>query len=180
MSLAIANRYARALVDVILEPASGVDPIVALNHVREFAAIVAGSTDLRNILLSPAVQMANKRGVASKIGDQLGVSPTVKNFLYVVIDHRRTGDLPAIAAALESALDERLGRVRAEVSSATALNDLQRAELLAELTRSTGKQVRGDFQVDPELLGGVSVRIGSKTYDGSVRGRLDSLRRRLA
>jgi F-type H+-transporting ATPase subunit delta len=180
MSLAIANRYARALVDVILEPNSGVEPTAALDQVRTFAALVADSTDLRNILLSPAVQMSNKREVAAKLGEKLNVSQIVKNFLYVVISHRRVGDLPGIAKALESALDERLGRVRAEVTSATLLNDLQRAELVAELAKSTGKQVRGDFQVDPQLLGGVSVRIGSKTYDGSVRGRLDVLRRRLA
>jgi F-type H+-transporting ATPase subunit delta len=96
-----------------------------------------------------------------------------------VIDHRRIGSLNEIAEALEEVFDERLGRARAKVSSATDLSGTDKLLLEAELRRKTGKEVRCDFQVQPELLGGVSVQIGSTIYDGSVRGQLAAVRARL-
>ena len=77
-------------------------------------------------------------------------------------------------------MDERLGFVRAELSSAVTLDERQKAGLADELSRLTGKKVRARFQVEPELIGGVIARIGSTVYDGSVRGQLDTLGHKLA
>ena len=84
------------------------------------------------------------------------------------------------AGRVELQLDERLGFVRAEVSSAVPLNAPQSAGLESELSKLTGKRMRLRFDVDPELLGGVVARIGSTVYDGSIRGELRQLDRRLA
>jgi F-type H+-transporting ATPase subunit delta len=180
MSLAIANRYARALADAVLSPGSGLEAPSALAQLSDFNLLLGASSDLRNVLLSPAVPASRKRAVVAKLGEPLGLHKLIRNFRFVVIDHRRAGQLNEIVAAFELAIDERLGRVRAKVSSPTPLAGPERDSLHAQLARMTGKQVRCEFQVDPNLLGGVSVRIGSTIYDGSVRGQLESLRRRLA
>lgn len=180
MSLAVANRYARALSDAVMAPGSGLDPQVAVAALRDFAATLASSAELGTILSSPAVQTARKRAVVSKLCDAMGSHKLLRNFLAVVVDHRRVGSVPEIVTSFEAAVDERMGRVRAEVSSATPLNSRDEENLRAELARMTGKQVRCEFTVKPDLIGGASVRIGSTIYDGSVRGQLDAMAARLS
>lgn len=180
MSLAVANRYARVLADVVLAPGSGLEAAEAISQIQQFSGLLESSADLRNILLSPAVSPARKRAVAARLADQLGMHRLLKNFLFVIIDHRRTAQTREIASSFETVIDERLGRVRAQISSATDLHPEQRAQIESELARLTGKQVRCEFLVDPALLGGVSARIGSTIYDGSVRGQLAALRGRMS
>ena len=180
MSLAVATRYARALADVVLAPGSAVSATAALDQLKAFDALLAESADLRNVLLSPAVPPARKRAVVSEFGRTLGLAPVVRNFLFVAIDHRRVDLLGTIAKAFEDAVDERMGRVRADVRSALPLTEEQRAAVSAQLRQLSGKEVRCEFEVEESLLGGLTARIGSKIYDGSVRGRLDTLRQRLS
>jgi len=175
MSLAVANRYARAFADAVMASGSGLEPQQAIAGLADFSATLASSPELRTVLMSPAVPLSRKQAVISKLSEAVGAHRLVHNFLLVVVNHRRVGSLPEIAAAFETAVDERLGRVRAGVTSASALDQSAEESLRAELTRMTGKQVRCEFQVRPELIGGVSVRIGSTIYDGSVRGQLDAL-----
>ena len=98
----------------------------------------------------------------------------------MLIDHRRIGQISAIREAFEAAIDQRTGFVKADVTSAQALTGPQRGALEAELIKLTGKRVRMQFATDETLIGGVLARIGSTVYDGSVRGQLDALKRRLA
>ncbi len=97
----------------------------------------------------------------------------------MIIDHRRIAILDEIREAFELLLDERMGFVRAEVTSAAPLDQQRSAGLESELSNLTGKRMRLRFAVDPELLGGVVARIGSTVYDGSLRGQLQQLRRQL-
>jgi F-type H+-transporting ATPase subunit delta len=179
MSLAVAQRYARALADVVLAPNSGLDPQAALEQLRAFAEMLASSRELANVLVSPAVAVGRKRAVIHRLGDQAGFHRLIRNFLFVAIDHRRIQQAAQLAAAFESAIDERLGRVPAEVVSAVALDASQQAAVRERLARLTGKEVRCQFRVDPALLGGLTARIGSTVYDGSVKGQLAALRQRL-
>lgn len=179
MASALAFRYAHALADAVLAPEAGVDAHRIAGELRTFHAAVTESYDLRNVLLSPAVPTARKRAVAAKIAESAGLSRIVRNFLFVMIDRRRTDLLGVIAEAFETVIDERLGFVRAKVSSAAPLNGQQQADLQDALSRASGKQVRCDFAVDASLIGGVVARIGSTVYDGSVRSQLDLLRQRL-
>jgi F-type H+-transporting ATPase subunit delta len=82
--------------------------------------------------------------------------------------------------AFEQVLDERLGFIHAEVHSAFQLSAEQQQALSAQLARISGKQIRMKFATDPELIGGVTARVGSKLYDGSVSGHLARLRQGLA
>jgi len=177
---AIAARYADALADVVTAPNSAVRSAEAIEELRAFAAAFKSSAALRNALVSPAVPGSRKKAVVGQVGKRLGLSKISLNFLFVLIDHRRIGSLPEILQAFEQTLDERLGFARAEVVSARELTDTQRTALSAELGRLVGKQIRMQAAVDESLIGGVVARIRSTVYDGSVRGRLQALERRLA
>jgi F-type H+-transporting ATPase subunit delta len=172
----VAKRYARALGDVVALPGSGADAAKALAELRAVEQIVSGSPDLRNALLSPAVAPSRKRAVIARLTEPMGVTKAVRNFLFVVIDHRRVHEFSSIVDAFEALLDERLGYVRADVASAHELTQPQRAGLEAQLSRLAGKQAKVRFTTDPALVAGVVARVGSTVYDGSVRGQLERLR----
>lgn len=180
MASAVANRYARALVDIVMAPGSPLKPEDAVSQLAAAEALIDESPELRIALLTPAIQNSHKRDVMANLLERIGGSPLIKNFIYVVIDHRRIGILAEIREAFELNLDERLGFVRAEVSSAAPLNASSSAGLESALSKLTGKRMRLRFDVDPALLGGVVARIGSTVYDGSVRGELRQLGKKLA
>lgn len=177
MASAVANRYARALVDVVLAPTSPLKPVDAVGQLRSMEHIITSSPELRSALLTPAIQTSRKRAVMGQLAGRLGVSQLIRNFIYVIIDRRRVGIIHEIREAFELLLDERLGFVRAEVTSAETLDHKHSSEIESELSGLTGKRMRLHFAVDPALLGGVVARIGSRVYDGSLRGQLEQLRR---
>jgi F-type H+-transporting ATPase subunit delta len=180
ISSVVVNRYANALADVVLASGSDVTPQQAAEQLRSFDATVAGSRDLRAVLASPAIPVSRKRAIIKEIAAKLGLSRVVRNFILVLSDHRRAAGLAQMTDAFESLLDERLGFVRAEVKSAFPLDYGQQNELSGQLSRLAAAQVKLRFEVDPELIGGVTAKIGSRVYDGSVRGQLTGMRRRLS
>ena len=98
----------------------------------------------------------------------------------VLIDHRRLPFLPRIVEQLEKELDARMGFAEALISSARELGDAEKRALEAQVAKVTGKKVRAQYGLDPSLLGGAVVRIGSTIYDGSVVGQLEKIRERLS
>ena len=130
----VATRYAKALVDVVTGRGSSVDGAAALAQLRAFEQLIAASQEVRNVLLSPAGAPARKRAVVTRIieaslGPALHPAKPVRNFFFVVIDHRRVADFSSIVTAFETLLDERLGFVRADVFSAQPLGAAQEAGL---------------------------------------------------
>jgi len=180
MASAVAHRYARALVDIVMSSGSPLKPEDAVKQLRDVDALVQESPELRTALLTPAIQNSRKRAVMADLLGRIGGSPLIRNFVYVVIDHRRIGAIGDIREAFEQQLDESLGFVRAAVSSAAPLGGPRSLVLESELGKLTGKRLRVRFDVDPDLLGGVVARIGSMVYDGSIRGELRELGRKLA
>ena len=170
-------QYANALADVVMaESAAG--PVS--EQLGAFGAAYAESAELRNFLASPAVDVAAKHGVIEKLIAKMGASRTLRNFLFLVVDHRRTHILPEIIAAFQEVIRERQGIAEAEISSATELTAMQKADFAATLGRLTGKRVETKYLLEPGLLGGAVVRIGDTIYDGSLRSRLNKMRARLA
>jgi F-type H+-transporting ATPase subunit delta len=176
---AIAARYAGALADLVTAPGSPVRPQDALDEVRAFEATLQSSSELYTVLTTPAVPVSRKKAVVMRLADDLQVSRIVRNFLLVVVGHHRIPAFGEIVQLFEQVLDDRLGYARTEVTSARELSAEQRAALNATLERLSGKRVRMRFRIDESLIGGVLARIGSTVYDGSVRGQLQSLERRL-
>lgn len=178
-SSAVITRYANALADVVMGGAAGIQPGDAVAQLQSFAGVVAESSDLRNALTSPSVSLSRKRAVISRIAEVQGVSRIVRNFLLVLSDHRRFDALTDVAKMFETVVDERLGFVQAAVQSAQPLRPQQQNALVLKISQLSGKNVRPTWTVDPELLGGVVVNVGSKVYDGSVRGKLAAIGRKL-
>ena len=179
ISQAIVTRYANALVDVVTGP-HGMDAAQASQQLRSFAGLLAESAELRNVLSSPAVAPTRKRAVVRDLAARLEVAGIIRNFLLVLTDHRRLTALAQVIDSFEVQLDERLGFVRANLLTSRELEERQKAALVDGLSRFTGKKVRARFTVDAGLIGGVVAHIGSTLYDGSVRGQLNTLARRLA
>jgi F-type H+-transporting ATPase subunit delta len=177
---AISKRYASALVDVLTAPGAGIDARQALGQIKAFAEALAGSPELHSVLVSPAVPPGRKRAVVTKIAERLGMARAPRNFLCVLIDHRRVAALDDIIEMAEELSDARLGFARARISSAQPLAEAQRAAVVGQLERLSGTRLRPLFTVDEGLIGGVVARIGSTVYDGSVKARLENLGRRLA
>ena len=170
-------QYANALADIALEQGVA-EPVT--KQLRDFSAIYGGSAELRNFLSSPAVTREAKHRVIEKLLGRMGASKFLRNFLFVVVDNRRTQVLPGIIAAFQEVMRQRQGIVEAHISSATELNSAQKAQVESTLERLTGKRVETKFSLEPNLLGGAVLRVGDTVYDGSLRTRLQELRVRLA
>lgn len=170
-------QYANALADIALEQGAG-EPTA--KQLENFLLAYQQSAELRAFLASPAVSLAAKHGVMEKIIKRLGASKMIRNFLFVIADHRRTQLIPEIVAAFQEVLRQRQGIAEAEIFSAVELTAAQKKELAAALEQLTGRKVEPKYSLDPSLLGGAVVRIGDTIYDGSLRARLNEMRARLA
>jgi F-type H+-transporting ATPase subunit delta len=107
------------------------------------------------------------------------MAPAVRNFVFLLVDHRRTEMLREIQQAFQTELNARLGIAGAEVISARELSAAEKKQLTAALERRTGKKIEASFRMDESLVGGAVVRVGSTVYDGSVREQLTRLREQL-
>jgi len=172
----IAQHYADALAEVAISENSA-DKV--RRELRDFLALLGESAQLGVLLGSPAVSRANKHAVAQALVERMGASRTLRNFLFVVIDQRRMGLLPEIQQAFEAKLDELQGVARADVTSARDLSERERKQLMTVLERLSGRRVEANYELDPRLIAGAVVRVGSTIYDGSVRTQLERLRVRL-
>jgi F-type H+-transporting ATPase subunit delta len=173
---AVAQRYAAALADVAAERKNGE---AVRRDLAAFVEAFASVPDLRNALESPALSATVKHRVIEEIAAKMKLDVAVRNFIYLLVDHRRLETLAEIQQAFRDELNVRLGIVEAEVTSARELSAAEKKELTAVLERRTGKKVEARFQEDEELLGGAIVRLGSTIYDGSVRDQLNRLREQL-
>lgn len=173
MSEAMARRYAKALLS-IGEEERRLDALT--REVRSLGDAVASSAELRSLLASPVIPQEGRRAVMEQIAARLGLSPSVRSAALLLTDRRRGAALPEVAAALEALVDERAGKVKAEVSSAAPLSDAQALQVQSALERITGRKIALSRKVDPALIGGVVARVGDRVFDGSVRTRLEQLR----
>ena len=176
MNEAVARRYASALADVALEEIKA-DRVKA--ELAAFVEAFYSSADLRNVLETPAIGPEQKQRVIEKISEKMGYDPAIRNFMFLIVDHRRTELLREIEKAFGEELNLRLGIEEAEVTSARPLSAEEKHQLTAVLERQTGKRIQARFQEDKSLLGGAVVRVGSTVYDGSVREQLNRLREQL-
>ena len=173
---ALVQRYAAALADVVIEQGKAEQ---VKNELASFAELLAGSADLQNFLASPSLPRLAKQAVIEQLVARLGAGRTLRNFLFVVVENRRAALLPQIRQAFEALLHARLGIAEAQVNTAAELTGSEKAELVRALERLTGKRIEPRYALDPALIGGAVVRIGSTIYDGSVREQLNRLRAQL-
>jgi F-type H+-transporting ATPase subunit delta len=170
----VTSTYARAFADVVF--AHGMDANKALNEVQSIAALVGSSKELREVWEAPSIPADQKRNLLDAIAEREGVSREVRNFIAVLIDHRRIPFLNAIVKQFAQELNQRLGFAEAEITSARELSQTERSSLEAQVAKLTGKRVRAQYAQDRSILGGAVVKIGSTIYDGSVKGQLERIR----
>lgn len=176
MNTALASRYAAALSEVAMEQRNA-DQIKG--DLSSFTEAFYTSADLRNFLESPAASAEQKRKVIEVLASRMKLATASRNFIFLLVDHRRTEMLREIQDAFQSELNARLGIAEAQVVSARELSGEEKRELTSALERRTGKKIEARFHKDESLLGGAVVRVGSTVYDGSVREQLTRLRQQL-
>jgi len=174
----VTNTYARAFADAVLDGKQ--DAAKILREAQALAALVDQSKELREVWDAPSIPAEQKRAVLDAISRREGFSRTTRNFMAVLIDHRRTRFLGPIVKQFEAELNQRLGFAEAEITSARELGENEKRALEAQVEKLTGKKVRARYSRDTSLLGGAVVRLGSTIYDGSVSGQLERIRQAIS
>ena len=171
----VARNYAETL----FELADRSDAVEDYGEAIETVArVIDENQQFRVFLETPRIDDADKKAVVKKaFGDTL--PKHVVNFMLVTIDKRRQRILREIATQYHALLDERMGREHVQVSVARPLDDATREMIADRLSAALGKKAIPHIRVRPEIIGGLVVRTGDTIYDGSVRRKLDGMRRRL-
>jgi F-type H+-transporting ATPase subunit delta len=172
----VAERYAAALFDLALDE-KALDNVEAdLNLLR---ALIDGSADLRRLVFSPVFSADEQQRAVGAVADRAGVGGTVGNLVRLMARNRRLFALPGVITAFMARLAVHRGEVTAEIVSARPLTDEQTEALKAALKGSLGKEVALAPRVDPAILGGLIVRVGSRMIDSSIRSRLTNMKTHL-
>jgi F-type H+-transporting ATPase subunit delta len=169
----VAERYASSLFELALEEGA-VDKVTA--DLDRFQAMLDESEDLRRFVGSPVFSSEDQARAIEALAAKAGISGFFGNFLKVVARHRRLFALPGMIRAFRIIAAEQRGEVTAEVTSAHALAPAQEEELKAALKGVTGKEVKVAVTVDPSILGGLIVKVGSRQIDTSLRTKLSTLK----
>lgn len=176
-SEAVARRYARALLDVAGEKGEG-DALRA--ELERLAALYTESSELRLVLLHPAIPTEKKTALIAALSPRGRPSDLLQRLIALLVERDRVELLSLIARAYVRLWNAQRGVVEAEAVSAGALDETEARAVAAAAGRAMGKQVELRQRVDPSLMGGLLLRMEGRIYDGSVRARLRALRARLA
>ena len=174
---ALANRYARALVDVT---AAKGEMKEVFTEISAFQTLVSTHAELREVVVNPTIPQNQKEVLLVTLTTRMKLRPTTVNFLSLLLRNQRLAYLGEIVEALRREIDIRTNVVAADVTTAGALAEAQKVTIEKRLQQVTGKAVRVNYTVDPTIIGGVVSRIGSRIYDGSIRNQLDSYRTALS
>jgi len=173
---AVARRYAVALADVVTSRGEAQE---VREELAAWDALLRSNTHLLEVFRHPTIPYEQKRGVLDELIRRTRPRPTTANFLRVLLQNHRLAELSEVSTQFAQELDRRAGVVTAQVTTARPLPADAQEALRRRLGELTGSNVRLQFEVDDELIGGVVTRIGSTLYDGSVRGQLQQIRQRM-
>ncbi|MFQ5775155.1 MAG: F0F1 ATP synthase subunit delta [Kiloniellaceae bacterium] len=169
----LAGRYALALFELADEKKS-LDEVAG--DLRGLKALIADSADLRRLIRSPLFSREEQAAAMGAVLERAGVCDLTRRFVLVVANNRRLFAVPQMIDAYLAELARRRGEVSAQVTSAAELTDEQHKALVRTLRATVGAKVQVDVKIDPSLIGGLIVKVGSRMIDDSVRGKLQRLR----
>ena len=169
----LAERYAAALFD-LADERHALDAVAG--DLRELRAMLHGSGDLTRMLRSPVLTRDEQGKAVAALAERAGLSSLTRDFLGVVARNRRLFAVPEMIEAYLRNLAARRGEVTAVVTVAQPLDEARQAALTEQLRRAVGARVAIDIRVDPALLGGMIVKVGSRMVDASLSSRLQRLR----
>lgn len=167
-----AQRYAAALFD-LANDAGELDGIET--GLNSLASTINSSVELSKALSSPLYSIEEKKNVLDALSSKLGLSDLAIRFLGVVAENRRAGDLPEIIKAFAERLALHRGMTRVVARSAQELSAEQAKQLTSTVSAALGRDVDVELEVDPALIGGLQLRVGSRLIDASLRTKLDDL-----
>jgi F-type H+-transporting ATPase subunit delta len=168
----LAERYAAALFE-LADERHALDDVAG--DLRELRAMLRDSGDLLRLVRSPVLSRADQGKAMAAVAENAKLSKLTGDFIAVVARNRRLFAVPAMIEAYLQKLADRRGEVTAEITAAQALSEAQQNALGEQLRRVVGGRVAIDVRVDPSLLGGMIVKIGSRMVDGSLKGQLQRL-----
>lgn len=168
-----ARRYAGALISLASE-AKSLKSVE--KDIKTLKAAFSASSELGASLSSPVVSDAEKSGILAAIGKKAKFGKLAAGFIGTAAENGRAGELPAMISAFESLLAAQRGTQHASITSAKKLTAAELSTIKAQLKKSVGKAVTVDTKIDPALLGGFTVKIGSQYFDSSLRTKLDGLK----
>ncbi len=175
----LARRYARALLDVSLAKPKEGTPEAVRRDLEDMAGLLREHKDLAVVLQNPAVRVEVKKKITSALAARTKPTPVVGRLLGLLAERDRLSLLPTIAELFADAWNAHRGVIAADAVTAVVLEPAQTGALSKALAKAAALEVELRPLVDPHVLGGLVVRMGGKTYDGSVRGRLAALRETL-
>ncbi len=173
MTAGVAGRYASALFELASEQ-NQLDEVDS--DLGKFQGMLEQSDDLKRLVKSPAFAAEEQERALAAVMDWASVGATAGNFLKVVTRNRRLFAAEDMIKTFRALLARHRGEVAAEVKSAVALTEEQLAALKDKLKSSYGKDVRLDASVDPSLLGGLVIKVGSRMFDSSLKTKLTNLK----
>ena len=168
----LAERYAGALFE-LADERHALDEVAG--DLRELRAMLAASPDLGRLVRSPVLSRAEQGKAMAALAENAKLSKLTADFIAIVSRNRRLFAVPAMIGAYLQKLADRRGEVTAEITAAQPLSEAQQGALIEQLRRAVGSRVAIDMRVDPSLLGGMIVKIGSRMVDGSLKGQLQRL-----
>jgi F-type H+-transporting ATPase subunit delta len=168
----LAGRYATALFE-LADEARALDPVSG--DLAQLASMIADSADLARLVKSPVIGRDDQGRAMEAVMQAAGISELTRRFVGVVARNRRLFALPDMIRAFRALLAERRGEVTAEVVSATPLTSDQQEAVRQQIAATMGAKVALTTRVDPEILGGLVVRVGSRMIDSSIRTKLQRL-----
>ncbi|MAL27197.1 MAG: F0F1 ATP synthase subunit delta [Croceicoccus sp.] len=172
ITASLAGRYASALFELAVDE----NQVTAVeNDLEKLRSAIAESADLAALLKDPEIGRKQAASAMAGVADYLHLAPLTKNFLGVLAKNRRLSSLPDMIRAFATIAAAQRGEVTANVTTAHPLNDTQLSALTQKLTAREGRDVKIRTEVDPSILGGLIVKIGSRQIDSSIRTRLNTL-----
>ena len=175
-SLSVARRYANAFLSVALDKQA--DPVHLDGELKEVAALMAREPRLALVLSSPTIPVAKRVGVLDAVVADQGLSPYTGNLLRLLTTKERMPLLPQVAEQFSQRVLEHRQVQSGEVVSAHALTNEQQATLAESLGKALAKTMELSYTTDPDLVGGLVVRIGNRVYDASVTTQLRNFKER--
>lgn len=172
----VARRYARALLALGLEDGRSEKYGEELEAV---AAALETSAEARDLVLNPGYTKAQRQAVVDTLAQTFSLSPVVVNFLRLLVDRRRIGELDAIARAYRELVDAQVGRIRAVVTSAWPLSQEELSRLRDAIAAAARRSIVLETKTDPSLVGGLVTQVGVTVYDGSIKTQLERMREEL-
>jgi F-type H+-transporting ATPase subunit delta len=142
-----------------------------------FSQALVDSPDLAMVLESPEIETSRKKAVVASLAESM--NPLVSRFLQMLVERGRIGEVAEITSAFHARVAEAEGRITVEAVTAVALTDDLRQAIVNKVKADTGREVDLKERVDPDLLGGLVLRVGGIAIDGSLRARIERLRRTL-